>query len=77
MRRNKTGRVRVDFATIEKLASSVIQDEQLATLADDWRLTRHSAVYRCKDGSLTLCLVWHADNMTMTRTIRGLRPEAA
>jgi len=69
--------VKVPFSEIEKAASAVLEDGSALSTWTDWRLTRHSAFYRRKDGSYTLCLVWHGTNgETMTRTIRGLRPGA-
>ncbi|RWG12248.1 MAG: hypothetical protein EOQ55_27230 [Mesorhizobium sp.] len=78
-RRRHTGRVKVDFAQIEALAASELATSALAAaMGCDWTLTRHSALYRCRDGLYTLCLVWHGPNReTLTTTMRGLQLEVA
>ena len=80
MSKRRIGRLNVEFEKIEEFASKLERDDpSLFRVLADWELTRHSAVYRCKDGSLTICLVWHGKEpkATMTRTIRGVWPEAA
>jgi hypothetical protein len=76
-RRRLVGRQKIQFEHIEKIAAGELADMALAKLSDTrWRLTRHSALYRCKDGSYTLQLVWHgANGQTLTSTTRGLRLE--
>lgn len=73
-RKMRVGRVRVPFADLEKIAAEHIASMALAKASDQsWRLTRHSAFYRRKDGTYTLNLVWHgSEGMTLTGTIRGL-----
>lgn len=72
-RRRHVGRVKVAFETIEAIAAEEIASCALAAAFEtEWRLTRHSALYRCRDGRFTLCLVWHgAKGQTMT-TMRDL-----
>ena len=74
-RRRFTGRVKVAFEAIERIAAEEIADMALAkAVSADWALTKHSALYRCKNGSYTLCLVWHAaDGKTLTSTTRNIR----
>ena len=72
-RRRKIGRLNVKFDIIEQLASEIAGDVLFLRPEIDWRLTKHSAIYACKDGSLTVCLVWHAPGTTVTRTVRGIR----
>lgn len=74
----RTGRLKIEFAVIEEIAA-----KQLATYALSkarqtvWTLTRHSALYKRKDGSYTLSLIWHgSDGETLTSTIRNIRLEA-
>lgn len=77
-RRRMTGRVKVPFSAIETMAASEIAENALAGVTEErgWILTRHSALYRCRDGRYTLCLVWHsAGGSTLTTTIRGLTLE--
>lgn len=76
-RRHRTGRLPVPFSVIEKLAVSLFDEEPLVFLPKGiWCLTRHSALYRRKNGTYTLCLVWHGDkNSTLTQTVRGLELE--
>ncbi|MEC9243441.1 hypothetical protein [Nitratireductor rhodophyticola] len=76
-RRHRTGRSPVPFSVIEKLAASLLDEEPLFFLPKgSWCLTRHSALYRRKNGTYTLCLVWHGDdNSTLTQTVRGLELE--
>ncbi|MBN9067070.1 MAG: hypothetical protein J0H60_11590 [Rhizobiales bacterium] len=76
-RRRMTGRVKVPFDRIEKIAAEELADMALAKASGtSWKLTRHSAFYRCKDGSFTLQLVWHGGNgQTLTSTTRGIRLE--
>lgn len=75
IRRRHTGRIKVPFDTIEKLAAEALANEALAAAVDtSWTLTRHSALYRCKDGRYTLCLIWHGNaGQTLTSTMRGLQ----
>lgn len=80
MRRRRTGRVKVAFSAIETLAAKELADSAFAKAMGEktWTLTRHSALYRRKDGSYTLCLVWHGGKgHTLTSTMRGLRLEEA
>lgn len=79
VRRRRTGRVKVPFHLIEKIAAEELANDALASaINDDWRLTKHSALHRCKDGSYTLCLIWHGSGRrTLTSTIRNLRLEDA
>lgn len=79
LRRRHTGRVKVAFSEIEALAVNEIAGDSLAqAIGGDWTLTKHSALYRCKDCTYTLHLVWHgADNATLTSTTRGLVLEGA
>lgn len=74
MRRRRTGRMKIDFAVIEKIAAAEIATAALAAVATcAWKLTRHSAFYRCKNGRYTLCLVWHGSNgETLTSTMRNI-----
>lgn len=76
-RRRRTGRVKVPFHLIEKIAAEQIAESALAAaMNEDWRLTKHSALHRCKDGSYALCLIWHGSGKrTLTSTIRNLRLE--
>ena len=79
-RRRRTGRVRVAFTAIEQIAATAIAADAFAEAMTetDWKLTRHSALHRCKDGSYTLCLIWHAaGGGTLTKTMRGIRLEEA
>ena len=77
--KRRVGRVKVDFAHLEALAASELAADKLAAaMGTDWKLTRHSALYRCKGGLYTLCLVWHgADGQTLTATMRNIELEAA
>lgn len=78
MSRRRIGRVRVDFAVIERFASEMIEDNRLSIVRDSWTLSRKSSLHRRKDGSYTLCLIWKSpDGLTLTSTTRGLRLEAA
>lgn len=79
-RRRRTGRVKIAFSAIERIAANEIACEAFASAMGetDWRLTRHSALHRCKDGSYTLCLIWHgASGGMLTKTMRGIRLEEA
>lgn len=77
-RRRHTGRVKIPFSSIEMLAAEALANSALAgALGGTWTLTKHSALYRCKNGSYTLHLVWHgATGQTLTSTIRGLEVTA-
>ncbi len=79
IRRRRTGRVTVQFEEIERLAALSIAENAFAkAMAETWTLTRHSALYRRKDGSYTLNLVWHGSaGTTLTSTVRGLVLEDA
>lgn len=72
LRGRKPGRVKVAFAEFLSLAephSALVQ-----ALQGDWALTQHSALFRRKDGTFTLRLVWHGSNgTTLTKVIRNLR----
>ncbi|MBE7186471.1 MAG: hypothetical protein INR68_18925 [Methylobacterium mesophilicum] len=74
-RRRRTGRLKIPFSSIEAMAAGELADSALVkALGGNWSLTRHSALYRCKNGSYTLHLVWHSDEgRTLTSTIRGLQ----
>jgi len=78
IRRRHTGRVKIPFSNIEMLAAEALANSALATaVSGAWKLTRHSALHRCKNGSYTLHLVWHGENgQTLTSTIRGLEVTA-
>lgn len=79
-RRRLTGRAKIPFSAIEAIAAQEIAEDALARVTAErgWKLTRHSALYRCRDGRYTLCLVWHgADGSTLTSTTRGLILEGA
>jgi hypothetical protein len=78
-RRRFTGRLKVPFEHIEKIAASELAEDAFAkAMGTSWTLTRHSALYRRKDGSYTLQLIWRgADGTTLTSTMRGLRLEQA
>lgn len=74
-KRFRTGRVKIDFAVIERFAA---QEAASAILpADDgtWTLSRKSAIHRCKNGSFTICLIWTRGTMSMSSVIRGVRLE--
>lgn len=75
-KRYRTGRVKIDFAIIERFAA---QEAAAAILpADDgspWALSRKSAIHRRKDGSLTVCLIWTRGNASMSIVTRGVRLE--
>lgn len=75
MSRRRIGRVRVDFAVIERLAEQEFPASIAAALGGDWVLSRGSALHRRKDGSFTLCLIWKQvdGNQTYMSTLRGLR----
>lgn len=76
MSRRRSGRVKVDFAVIERFAAEAIEETPLAVVRDDWSLSRRSSLHRRKDGSYTLCLIWKSgDGMQLTSTHRGLRLE--
>ena len=78
--RRKVGRLKVAFSRIEALAARQLADDAFAQAMGcrDWSLTKHSALYRCKDGSYTLCLIWHSgQGQTLTSTTRGIRLEVA
>lgn len=78
MARRRIGRVRIDFAVIERFAAEVLADSAFRHVNADWKLSRQSALHRRKDGSYTLCLIWKsADGMTLNHTSRGLRLEQA
>lgn len=78
-RRRNTGRVKIDFAKLEGIGASQIAGDALAEAAGcAWTLTRHSALYRCRDGLYTLCLIWHGPNReTLTKTIRNIEIKLA
>jgi len=79
-RRRRTGRVRIAFEVLEKLAAQYMREDALAQAmgSEGWTLTRHSALHRCKNGTYTLCLIWHSGTgLTFTSTTRGLRLEVA
>lgn len=74
VRRRRTGRLKIPFSSIEALSNSALA----SALNGPWTLTKHSALYRCKNGTFTLHLVWHSTaGRTLTSTLRGLRVEAA
>ncbi len=78
-RRHRTGRSPVPFSLIEQLATSLLDEDPFFIMpaGNNWQLTRHSALYRRKNGTYTLCLVWHGeDGSTLTQTVRGLELEA-
>lgn len=75
-RRAHTGRVKVDFAVIERFAAEALKDAPLRVIGRDWALSRKSALHRCKNGTFTLCLIWRsAEGLSLTSTHRGLRLE--
>jgi hypothetical protein len=78
-RRRNIGRVKIDFAKLEAIGSAQLAGDALAeAMGCAWTLTRHSALYRCRDGLYTLCLIWHGPNReTLTKTMRGIRLELA
>lgn len=79
VRRRRTGRLKIPFSSIEAMAAEALSNSALASaLNGPWTLTKHSALYRCKNGTFTLHLVWHSTaGRTLTSTLRGLRVEAA
>jgi hypothetical protein len=77
-KRQRTGRVNVDFAVIEKFAATEIGEHPLAAAGRNWKLSRKSSLHRRKDGSYTLCLIWRSEEgMQLTSTMRGLQLERA
>ena len=78
-RRRNTSRVRMSFEEIETLSGTKLAGDALAeAMGGVWTLTRHSALYRCRDGLCTLCLIWHGPNReTLTKTVRGIQLELA
>lgn len=73
-RRQRTGRVKVDFSVIEKYAAQLLPELLPSSVHDDLSLTKGSSLHRRKDGSYTLCLIWKAgENLTLHSTVRGLR----
>jgi membrane-bound inhibitor of C-type lysozyme len=68
MKKRKTGRVNVSFEALQAFS----RENQIALVAD-MTLTNRSAAYRCKNGTLTVCLCYRgADNLYVTHTFRGV-----
>ncbi|WP_209335461.1 hypothetical protein [Tianweitania sediminis] len=76
MTRRKVGRVKIAFEKLEQIAADRIEQHPLFRMSDGWTLSRKSSVTRCKDGSLTLSLIWKANGgkSQLMETIRGIRP---
>lgn len=73
-RRYHVGRVKVDFSVVEKLAATARADTPLPVAKEVWELSRKSSIYRCKNGSYTLCLIWVSSaGYRLSSTHRGLR----
>lgn len=72
-RRRHTGRVSVDFAVIEQFAARVEKD---VLFGDGWTLSRKSSLHRCKNGSITACLIWRSSlGNQLSAIYRGLQLE--
>lgn len=77
-RRRHVGRVKIDFAVIEKFAAEAIDDLPLAVISENWALSRKSSLHRRKNGTYTLCLIWKSpEGFTLNSTMRGLVLEAS
>lgn len=77
MTKRRIGRVKIDFAVIERFAALESVRTPMSTFGEEWALSRQSSLHRRKDGSYTLCLIWKScDGFTLSSTYRGLRLEA-
>lgn len=74
-KRFRTGRVKVDFAVIERFAGLEAASAILPANDGTWTLSRKSAIHRCKNGSFTVCLIWTSGSLSMSSVIRGVRLE--
>ncbi len=73
--KRRAGRLNLNLDELGLLAVRALSDKPSRLVTGPWRLTRHSSVFRRRDGTLTLVLVWHAAcGATLTQTIRGVRP---
>lgn len=73
-KRYRTGRVKVDFAVIERFAAG--EFASAVRPADEaWTLSRKSAIHRCKNGTFTICLIWTRGCVSVTSVTRGVRLE--
>lgn len=73
MKNRKFGRLNVAFENIEKFAGA-----HRHAMFDDMELAKDSSVWRCKNGSLTVCLRYKGVTdkgypMTGMQTVRGVR----
>jgi hypothetical protein len=67
--KHRTGRVAVAFEELQRFAA-----EEGEVLFSGMELTRKSSVTRCRNGSLTVCLIYKgADGLRGTQTMRGVR----
>jgi hypothetical protein len=67
--KHRTGRVAVAFEELARFAEA-----ERSPLFADMDLSRKSSVTRCKNGSLTVCLMFtRADGLRGTQTMRGVR----
>ncbi|HOT82290.1 MAG TPA: hypothetical protein PLQ12_03190, partial [Candidatus Defluviicoccus seviourii] len=56
--RRKVGRLRVPFEKISEIAAAAVADGEIVFDVSAMDLSRKSACYRRKNGSLTVCLIW-------------------
>ena len=78
MTRRRIGRVKIAFDVLERFAAKVIEDNRLASVRDEWTLSKQSSLHRRKNGTYTVVLIWKStDGLTLNHTIRGLTLEAA
>ena len=72
--RRKTGRIPFEFERISTLAADLVASGDVLIDVGGMELSRKSACYRRKDGSLTICLIWKgAGSLRVTYTLRGVR----
>jgi hypothetical protein len=72
-RRRQVGRCKVDFEVLQRIAADELSRTPLATADECWTLSRKSSLYRRKDGTYTLCLLWKGvRGMTLMSTMRGI-----
>jgi hypothetical protein len=69
MKKRKTGRIHVPFEALQAFA----RENQDALFMQGMELTKRSSAYRCKNGTLTVCLCYRGpDNTRATQTFRGV-----
>ena len=73
--KRRTGRIQLPFERIVELADKVAASGDARFDLAGLALSRKSACYRCKDGTVTVSLIWAGENsLRVSYTVRGVRP---